>query len=229
MKKNIIISSIVVGCLTALVSFIPFQSSAQTSNPLIITWQANNYFPADYPGKALVTPNTLVIASVELVQKNKFIDLTKADIQWYMNDQILSSGTGMKTTSFSARPQSDGYLLLRVSMNNGGTNYENSLRIPTVQPKITLMLPNAESALGAGKQTDVQALPYFFNVSSLDGLSFFWAVNNQSAAGNGNQITINAGTPGSAYQGLIQIAVTAQNRDNPYEISKNQISFPLTQ
>lgn len=214
--------------LIAALIFIPLRSGAQTIvSPLILTWQANNYFPADYPGKALVTPNTVVVASVELLQNNKLADLTKANIQWYVNGDPTINGVGLKTTSFIAKPQSDGYVSLKASVTLGNSSYDGSDRIPTTQPQIVISTPDSKKSVPAGSQTTVLASPYFFNINSLDDLSFFWSVNNQAVASSGDQIAINVGTLNSDYQGLVQISVTAQNKNFLYEMGKETTNLSI--
>lgn len=217
------------GLILGLV-FIPFKSGAQIAvNPLIITWQANNYFPADYAGRALVTPNAPIIASVELVQNNKFIDITQAEIRWYLDDNMIANGTGLKTVSFSAKQQTDGFQTLRVALKIKNTSLENSIQIPISQPAVIISFPSAQKTAAAGSQINLQAIPLFFNVDSLSQLVFDWQINNQKITGQGNQVTVKVGVPQSAYQNSIPISVTVQNSENPYEFNKGFIMLSIVQ
>ena len=214
---------ILIGLLLAA----PIMAIGQTANPLIITWQANNYFPADYAGKALPTPNTVIVASVEMVSGGKLADITKAEIFWYANDELISHGTGVKTVSFPANAQGDGYETLRAEVKSGNSDFQGSARFQVVQPKIILALPNSGNFVIAGKQTLIQALPYFFNVDSLDNLKFFWTVNGQTTGSGGNGITLNVGTPNPGDQNSVNVSVTAQNSDNLYEVGKSVFNIPI--
>lgn len=217
------------GTLFGLLLLAPFIVSGQTTNPLIITWQANNYFPADYPGKALVTPNTLVIASVELIKDNKLTDTTGADIRWYLDDKIIASGAGLKTVSFPASQQQNGYQTLRVSLRIGNDPFENSSQIRIVQPTVVINFPSLEKTVKAGSQITLRAIPFFFNAGSLQSITFDWLINNQRIVGEGNKITVNVGTPQSVYQNSIPVSVTVQNSENPYEFNRGFIMLSITQ
>ncbi len=210
--------------------FIPLKSVAQTTvNPLIITWQANNYFPADYNGKALVTPNTLVIASAELVQNGKLADITGADIRWYVGNELAASGAGFKTLSFSAQQRPTGYQALRVSIKSGNSSFENSIQIPISQPNVVISIPSLGKTAKAGSQITLQAIPFFFNADSLRYLTFDWQINNRRVTGEGNKVTVKVGTPQSVYQNSIPVSVTVQNSDNPYEFNKGFIMLSIIQ
>ena len=216
--------------LLGMVFLSPLYAVGQSINsPVIITWQANNYFPANYQGRAMITPNSLIVASVELIQNGKLSDLTNANIQWYVNGIPTDGGVGFKTTSFIAKPQTDGYVTIKASVTIGGSEYDNSYRVQTAQPVIIINTQNSENSVPAGSQSTISASPYFFNISSLDDLSFFWSVNGQTVTGNNNQVTINVGTPSSGYQGSIQISVTAQNKNFQYELVKQTTNLSITQ
>jgi len=217
------------GTLIGIISALPSATIGQAANPAIITWQANNYFPASYAGKAAVTPGTLVIASVEIYQNNKLTDLIGADIRWYVDDGLAGGGTGMKTISFSAKQQQGGYQNLRVTANVGKVLFENSLQIPIFQPTVVISFPSPDKTVRAGSRIDLRAIPFFFNIGSLGDLKFTWLINNQRVAGQDNRVSVNVGTPQSTYQNSIPVAVTAQNSINPYEFNKGVINLSITQ
>ncbi|MGC9603240.1 MAG: hypothetical protein ABSF47_02105 [Minisyncoccia bacterium] len=217
------------GTLLGALFLFPFVVIGQTTNPVIITWQANNYFPASYTGKAAVTPGTLVMASVETYQNNKLADLTGADIRWYVDNELVGNGTGMKTISFSAKQQQGGYQNLRVSVNVGNAPFENSIQIPISQPTVVISFPSPDKTVRAGSQIDLVAIPFFFNVNSLSDLKFTWLINDQQTANQDNQVSISVGTPQSIYQNSIPVAVTAQNSNNPYEFNRGFINLSITQ
>ena len=209
--------------------FVQFLVFGQTTNPLIVTWQANNYFPADYMGKAAATPNSPIIVSVELVQKGKLADITGADIKWYADNSIIANGAGQKTVSFAATQSENGYQNVRVLVDAGNASFENSVRIPIVKPSIVITSFLKDQSVKPGDEVAFQALPFFFNVDSLKKLTFFWQINNQSAAGDGNKLTIKVGTPKSDFQNSILVSATAQNSDNPYEFNKGSLNLSITQ
>jgi hypothetical protein len=206
---------------------IPFIAFGQTANPVIITWQANNYFPADYGGRAAATLNSPVIASVELIQKGKLADITGADIRWYVDGSQIANGPGLKTASFAIAQNASGYQNVRVSVGIGAASFENSVRIPIVKPAITVVSPLLGGSVKAGEQVDLQAIPFFFNVDSLKKLSFVWHVNNQTVAGNENKMSLKIGTPQSDYESSVLVSVTAQNSGNPYEFNAGSLNLSI--
>ncbi len=210
-----------------VLAIFPFSSpvSGQASNPVIITWQANNYFPANYAGKAAATPGTPMIASVELIQNNKFTDLTQADIRWYVDGEMTASGMGLKTMSFSAKQRQSGYQTLRSVINVNTASFENSIQIPISQPSVIINIPSPDKTVRAGNQINLRATPFFFNVESLQGLSFDWLINDRRITGQGNSISMSIGTPQSEFQNSIPVSVTVQNSDNPYEFGRGFVNL----
>lgn len=208
---------------------IPLFVFGQTVNPLIVTWQANNYFPADYAGKAAATPNSPIIVSVELIQKGKLADITGADIKWYADNSIIANGVGQKTASFAAAQNGNGYQNVRVLVSAGSASFENSVRIPVVKSSVVITSFLKNQSVKPGDEVVFQALPFFFNIDSIQKLSFLWQINNQSATGDGNKLTIKVGTPKSDFQNSILVSATAQNSDNPYEFNKGSLNLSISQ
>ena len=136
-----------------IVLTIPLLVFGQTSNPIIITWQANNYFPADFVGKAAATPNAPIIVSAELVQNGKLADLSKAEIKWFVDDSITATGAGIKTMSFAAK-QGVSQETVRISITLAGKLFENSVRIPVIKPTITVISPLSGKEVKAGERAD---------------------------------------------------------------------------
>lgn len=208
---------------------IPLFVFGQTTNPLIVTWQANNYFPADYAGKAAATPNSPIIVSVELVQNGKLTDITGANIKWYADNSIIANGVGQKTASFDAEQNAVGYQNVRVLVNAGKSSFENSVRIPVVKSSVVITSSLKDRSVKPGDEVVFQALPFFFNIDSIKKLSFFWQINNQSAIGDKNKLTIKVGMPKSDFQNSILVSATAQNSDNPYEFNKGSLNLSIAQ
>lgn len=227
MNKFFITFSIITGCLMAIFLFAPLDSSAQTSDSLIITWQANNYFPADYPGKAAATPNSPIVASIEVIRAGKLIDITKSEISWFINNGLIANGIGTKTISFSAKQGTTGYETLTASVKIGENGIQNSVRIPISKPIVVISHPSSRESVKAGGRIELTAIPLFFNVSSLDGLSFDWRINGQKISAVGNRITAEIGTPQSDYQNSVNVSVTVQNKENLFEFNRGVLNLSV--
>src|SRR3989338_4500294 len=76
------------------------QAKAQTPPEFLVSWRALNYVPADYQGKIFPTKSTRVEAAFDLIDKNKVADLSRNEIAWYLNNNFLRSGVGLKTIAF---------------------------------------------------------------------------------------------------------------------------------
>ncbi len=212
------------------------RSSAQTASPVapavntqvIITWQADNYFPADFEGRSLPAPYTPVVASVELLQNATLTDLSQATISWYVDDKFQNSGVGLKTFSFYAQQEDFGYASLRVRVQTqDGASFQNSIQIPVTHPQLILQYPSPLNTVPANSNAIITAVPFSFNISSLSDLTYYWTVNGVRATSTGSSVTLNVGTPQTAYDTLLQISVSAQNNNNPLEIAKTAAAFSI--
>lgn len=194
---------------------------AQTAPSVIITWQAQNYFPADFPGKARITPSSQVTAAIDMVQGVKLINLSSAQVSWFVNDALVQSGLGLTNITFTASPDANNLVSIRVQIQTGGGTYQNSISIQAVAPFSVIDHPSVTPNVSAGSSVTLTAWPYFFNVGSLSDLKFTWQVNGGTYTSNGNQLTLQIGTPQSVLQQTLPVTLTTQNTQNPLEFSRN--------
>ncbi|MDP1706644.1 MAG: hypothetical protein Q8L36_02385 [bacterium] len=195
---------------------------AQTADnhEIFITWQADNFFPSDYQGKAWATPFSPIKASVVLTKNKKIIDLTKADIFWYLDTSLIGHEIGRQSINFSIKKQIGEKHLLRtvVRPENGGT-FESALEIPVLSPKIVTTNNFQSLTVPANSRLEIEATPFFFNIKKIDDLRIKWRVRGQIA--EGSQIIINTGNPTSASDKTFFTEITADNKNNIFEeISK---------
>ncbi len=207
--------------------FSPYSSAQTAGGQAIITWQANNYFPADFAGKSLPAPHTEVVASVELIQNNKLTDISGATIRWFLDDEFLKSGMGLKTVSFYTVREDDGYASIRVEITTKDGSFQGSLQIPVVSPEIVVSYRAPASVVQPNSQATFYAIPFSFSIRSLNDLAFFWSVNGTQTDTKTGVLSLNVGTPQTASQNTIQISVSAQNNLDPIEIAKTLLILPL--
>lgn len=201
-------------------------SSAQSQNAqAIITWQANNYFPANYQGRALATNKTTINASVELISNQKIQDLSGATITWYLDGGFFKKGVGLKETSFVVTKTRGGSHTIRVSIKAGEIEAGASALINVFDPEIVIENPSPDNLITAGSSLALQAIPYFFNVLSISDLSFLWKANNSTIAEQAQSITLNIGFPQTESQRNLLIEVFAKNLKNSFESSKQQLKL----
>ncbi len=219
-KSQLIISPIT-RLLAGVIVLLTFTnvSFSQSNTQVIITWRANNFYPANFSGKPLPTPGTPVILDAEILNAGKLMDLSQANFTWYVDEKIISSGQGLKETVFNGQKTEGDDYFVRVAIELNGNKFENSTRVPAASPFIVIENPNADKNISPKSQASMEIIPYFFNVSSLDDLIFSWNINGNPVNSNNNQLTINVGTPQTPDQSIIQIGAFTQNRKNPLEFA----------
>lgn len=192
--------------------------SAQTAPQVILTWHANNFYPSDFQGKPLPTPGTAVLVAAEAIAGSKFLNLSSAAFLWYMDEQLLSEGKGLKEIQFTARTPDRGYHPIRVEIKNGAEVYEGATSIPVVAPRVTLAVPFASRSSPPGSEVAAYAVPYFFNVASLSDLRFSWFINGVREASSANaSLNLKMGTPRTASGNTVDIKVLVANALNQLE------------
>ncbi|MCL4404219.1 hypothetical protein M1432_02665 [Patescibacteria group bacterium] len=226
-NKSIIWAAILIGGVSA-VHFAWAQTPAgQAATSVIITWQAQNYFPADFPGKASVTPGSPVKASVEELSGNRLVNLGQAQVSWFVNDNLIQSGVGLKSIIFTASPDPTGLVNIRVQVQTGSGSNTSSISITASPPFAVIDYPAVQKNIPSGGKIVFTAWPYFFNVSSLSDLKFTWQLNGQTVTSSGNQLTLDIGTPQSSSQQMLPVTLTTQNIQNPLEFSRTVNVFNI--
>ena len=201
------------------VLLLPFPAHAE--NQIIITWQANNFYPSDYKNKALATPNTPITVAVELVSNNKLIDLSKTNITWFLDENLLTKGIGLKETTFTIKKAVGDSYFLRVSLALKNSVIDNSIEIPVSKQILVIKTGLPEGKIKTNTTLFLEAVPYFFNVSRLTELSFSWLINgSRTNAGSDNFLSLEIGTP-AAGQNQVDITAAAQNILNRLEFTRS--------
>ncbi|HVN26548.1 MAG TPA: hypothetical protein VMT99_02745 [Candidatus Paceibacterota bacterium] len=189
------------------------RADAATGPQFLITWKANgSYVPPNYPGKALPTYGSRITASIELLRANGTLaNLSGQTIYWYLNGTLLGGGVGAQTISFPPFGQAPGSMTLEVDLPNyNGSFLIHSITIPMAGPKAVIEAPYPNGQFSANPFV-LAAIPYFFNTSSSDNLSYFWNINGQTGGNAENpmtaQVTLPKGTAaGTAISASVQVS-----------------------
>lgn len=218
--------------LAATVLLVPFLffglTSAQAPPQVILTWAANNFYPSDYPGKALATPNASVSVAAEVLRNGKLLDLSAADFTWFADEKTVGRGRGLKETSFVAEKTAGNDVFVRVIIEIGEETLENSLRIPIESPVVVIETPLPNRKIAAGETVTLESIPYFFNISSLFDLKFLWQINDVRKESDGeNSIVLNVGSPQAEDQKTIRITSLVRNKRNPLEFWSEKIELKV--
>lgn len=169
MKKLLVFFS-----LALLLSF----DTANAATPtMFLTWKADTYTPSGYPGKALTTPGSNVIFSVEVFQDGKILSLKNNVIRWYVQGHLYKGGLGLQSFSAPAKVLSGNDLRVRVEIPDlPGGALSKTILLRVTDPKIVIEAP-FPNLITPIKDFFVKATPYFFSVPSEKNLSYRWTVN----------------------------------------------------
>ena len=241
MKNKLVILAII----NALTVFTITAAQAPMPQPqLIVTWQVQNYQPADYKGKNLPTFSSPVIAAIELINNDKLVNLAPAQIIWSQNTDVLVVGAGLKRIAFNANDLIGNRLLLKAEINfpektqeNGiiipkelrGQSFSAAAIIPVVEPKAVIAAShvfNQEIKTGA---YNFKAMPFFFNIKGLSELLFTWSVNEQQETVGQNPDVLNLEiTSENPNPVTLNLTAAISNINNIIEAAKDEIRFILT-
>jgi hypothetical protein len=191
---------------------VPASSRAASGAQAVITWRAlESYVPPAYGGKALPNQASQVTASVEAFADSKRSDLSDVTVYWYLNDTLIGGGLGARSMSFTPFGGTSGPETLRVEMPDYPSGLlMGTVQIPVVSPTAVIGAPYPAGDFSVNPLV-VDALPYFWNITSPAQLSFGWSVNGQPISGAENpdhlQVTLGQGTrAGSNFD--VQLAIT---------------------
>lgn len=191
---------------------------------IILSWQALNFFPANYKGKPLATPFSPVRVGVELIENGKFVDISQYSITWRLDNAFLGKGINLKETSFLVKKSPGDSHFVHVSVEKDGIKNESSIRIPVSPQTIVVDIPYPGHTIKADVENPIRAIPYFFNVQSLNEISFYWQVNERKeGGGSNNTLILKTGVPQTNDQRVIEITASAQNNKNLLEFAKSKV------
>jgi len=218
MKKLIaFIISLFIGCQSLV-------AGAQTPAQVLLTWRANNFYPADYQGRALATPKTPVSVAAEVLKNNKLVDVSKANFTWFVDEKLLTSGAGLKEVVFTVSKAPGDSHFVRVSIDLNGEVLGTATRVPVAKPLLVLEAPYPNALVKAGSRAVIEAIPYFFNIPALQNLVFSWQVGNgeQKESGSDNELVLNVGSPPAGAE-TITIFGSVRNVNDLLEFASDRI------
>ncbi|HEY4500065.1 MAG TPA: hypothetical protein VJH70_03030 [Candidatus Paceibacterota bacterium] len=204
-------------------------SSAQTAPEFITSWRAINYVPATYLGKIFPTKGSIIIVGFDLLDKNQFVNLSKAEIQWDIDNTVLQTGIGIQQVQFQSNTNTNQHVV-RITIRNFGTSELNyTFTIPIKKPLLIIdaPVPNRQLSLGP---TLFRALPYFFNTNNLSTVRFQWSRNGQIVTGDANTpnaLTLEISSEGNPVDSDITLSASAQNILNPLENATQLLNLKI--
>ncbi len=184
--RNISRTFVVVFCAALLTSSLFLCAEAQgvsaTQPQIFLTWQARGYVPPSYQGKALPAANSVVTASMEVIDQGRIADISNKSVYWYQDGLLVGSGLGKKTVNFRTASQAptQSQLMVQVQGYKGQLLF-NTIVLPVAQPTAVIEAPYTGNISG-GNSVTVKGVPYFFNVPDMNSLVFNWVVNGTPAS-----------------------------------------------
>jgi len=205
---------------------------AQTAPEFLVSWRAVNYVPADYQGKILPSKSSRVEAGFDLIDKNKIIDLSKNTVSWFLNENLIASGVGVKTVSFNVNSNLNQTVRITV-LGYSQNNLDQVFLLPVANPEIIISTKTPLKTIRNQNWLPLQnynfeAKPFFFNISDLTFLQFKWRVNNNLVEGTPNNtalLSLNLQSQGAPKETQLTVSVGASNALNPLEFASKMINF----
>ncbi|MBI3046210.1 MAG: hypothetical protein HYY86_01525 [Candidatus Harrisonbacteria bacterium] len=208
-------------------------AQAQTSPEFLVSWRALNYVPADYQGKIFPTKSTRVEAAFDLIDKNKAADLSRNEIAWYLNNNFLRSGVGLKSIAFDVPNNLDQNVRVAVSGYKENT-LEKIFLLPAKNPEAVISAKTPAGKilrnrprLSPGNYL-LEARPFFFNISGLADLKFGWLINGKPVPGtpdNPEFLSLNLQSEGPVQETELGVSLGVSNLFNQLEIASRLINF----
>lgn len=167
-----------------------FQTSAVSSGNdfnVDLVWKTYTLLPYDYPGKAL--PISYSLITIHAIPN--FPNPEKLIYRWLVDDISSSKqgpelqGRGKDTFNLAVfqTPRFTHELRVIVQNEDATKTAQTSLKIQTVMPETYFYLENNNNYNNSvfdsltflpGAETSLLMRPFYFNISSLDGLGFAW-------------------------------------------------------
>lgn len=220
--------SFVIGLFLFAALISPGYSLGQTTQQpqILLTWQALSYAPANYQGKVLPGPGSIITASVEIIDQGKIADLSKNIIYWYLDGSLVGSGVGKKTVNVRApnRALQETEIMVQIPGYKRGLLFKR-IALLVASPLAVIEAPYAGRSFGS-RSIAVKGVPYFFNVTDLSTLVFSWTVNGEPApqatsTEGKTELVINI-NPDARIGSTLNIGLTIQDpKEELYYGSKN--------
>lgn len=177
--QNKKIKTVILSISLLVLALIPLSNvhSQEVDSELIITWQAQNFYPSDYQGKANIAEDNSVLISAMGTLDNQVIDLSNAEFSWYIDNNLYENSVGASEIIFDADKNSGNSYFIRVVVRSENVNFEKSFNISVREQEVVIENNSPSNSLSQNEEIILKSTPYFFNISSIDNLSFFWEIN----------------------------------------------------
>lgn len=231
MKNNFIMRKSLPLALSSILFAILFYTPAaraQTTVQPLITWKTTgSYIPSFYQGKAFPTYGSKITASIEIISEGKIANLQSQTIYWYVNGTLIGGGAGVQQITFPVIGASPNVQILKASLPSwSGGSIAPSVQIPMVNPVAVIYSPYPGGEFSAST-ISAKALPYFFNISSPNDLSYTWSANGQDGSNTENPDTAQIILPQGTQSGTnVNVGLTiSNNKDSTAATASTDLTY----
>jgi hypothetical protein len=213
----------------------PEQSFSFKASDVDVLWQAENYVPASYKGKALATSRSLIkVTAIPYFSS----PASKLIYKWEIDQKAYPelSGIGKNSITFLSTYSSNWHnIRVTVSDLNQTTTAQKRLRIDIRDPNIILYNDHPlegphygvaliDKVTMGGSDFSIRAEPYFFSLKDLKNLAYQWFMNNEviKIEDLPNIISLRKPEIGS---GRAEIAVSINNKINIFQFADRRLTI----
>ena len=212
-----------------LIIFICFLSLPALAHgqEFLFNWEGDSFVPGFYQGKRMVTDNSLLNMSFELIENDRLINVNNKGIEWYVDGKLAQKGIGLQKITTNGFDVSRSNISIRVLIKNyKGNNLEKNFVIPKVIPKVVIERNFINDIVLTGVNI-IKAWPLFFNVINLQDLTINWFSNNTSQSGQDVESPniLELDIPADNRQSSLYLTTTVINNNNISERATKKINL----
>ena len=212
-----------------LIIFICFLSLPALAHgqEFLFNWEGDSFVPGFYQGKRMVTDNSLLNMSFELIENDRLINVNNKGIEWYVDGKLAQKGLGLQKITTNGFDVSRSNISIRVLIKNyKGNNLEKNFVIPKVIPKVVIERNFINDIVLTGVNI-IKAWPLFFNVINLQDLTINWFSNNTSQSGQDVESPniLELDIPADNRQSSLYLTTTVINNNNISERATKKINL----
>jgi hypothetical protein len=202
-----------------------FVSPAHAATRAFITWQATTAVPAGYFGRVLPNRTSPISVAVFATTDDSLVNLSKAMIKWYVNDEFLISGIGRTTISLAPENPPAKTLVVRAVIKDSEaapSEVTASVSIPRTYP--TLVVPLQQQQALRSERLVMRAIPFFFSQTD-EPLQYRWRVNDRIRSIINDVLVLD--TSASGENQVVQVFVDATHPKNIVETAATELTVRI--
>jgi len=201
---------------------------AENESDIILTWEADNFYPSDYQGKPKATPNSTINVSVLVIKNNQVVNTSNKNFVWLLDGKYLDDGYGKNKINFRVNKNRGQNHSITVRIKDGEEQLTKGINIPIKNPELIIDKKMPSNNISLGSQIKMKSTPYFFNIDSFNNIKFYWEIiSNQKINKFDNIVNLNIGNSKSLLGKKILVQAWAVNKKNQAEFVKSYLNLKI--